>query len=347
MMLLIPAASAYVLTGYAWPPDALPLEIHWTGTQPGFTHDELQAAIEDAAAAWSAHGACPFGITVVEDPAADAWFAAGGIAVLFGDPNGDVPDEVSWTSFAGAASGVSFTSGGRSYEQPAPQELVYNDVADWVSDDDIAAGACRKQFSLQGALTHAFGHLVGLGHSCEQGDACYDEGALEATMYWASETCDTSVSTLENDDVAGLEAIYGSTASFSFSCEVDAADPLTAACTITAPDAARVLSATWDFGDGANGSGLAASHSYAVAGTYDVTVCVEDSDCGDLGCDTRAFVAGAVEEEPATPPAEDTGCGCAGPAAGGSWFGVLLGLGAWARRRRASTIASAPSSSHG
>lgn len=50
-----------------------------------------------------------------------------------------------------------------------------------------------------------------------------------------------------------------------------------------------IVSHAWDFGDGAEGSGVTTSHSYGVAGTYTVTLNVTD-DRGQVGTATAAVV---------------------------------------------------------
>jgi hypothetical protein len=52
MFLLLPA-SAYELSGYAWPPEKMPMEIHWTGSMPGFSQEELGQTIQAAGDVWS------------------------------------------------------------------------------------------------------------------------------------------------------------------------------------------------------------------------------------------------------------------------------------------------------
>ena len=81
------------------------------------------------------------------------------------------------------------------------------------------------------------------------------------------------------------------TASFTTSCTlldcgVDASGSTDADGTIA--------SYAWDFGDGTTGTGLTASHHYATAGTYTVTLTVADDD-GALGSTTRTV-------SPTSPP---------------------------------------------
>jgi PKD repeat protein len=81
------------------------------------------------------------------------------------------------------------------------------------------------------------------------------------------------------------------TASFAASCTlldcgVDASGSTDADGTIA--------SYAWDFGDGATGTGVTASHHYATAGTYTVTLTVADDD-GGLGSTTRTV-------SPTSPP---------------------------------------------
>lgn len=65
----------------------------------------------------------------------------------------------------------------------------------------------------------------------------------------------------------------------------------------TDPDG-EIVSWTWNFGDGASGSGPSAAHVYAVAGSYDVSLTVTD----DLGA-SNALTQTLVISEPPEPPA--------------------------------------------
>lgn len=316
-------ASAYELDGYAWPEEQLPLELHWTGTLEGLTHDELRAAVEGAAAAWTDAAPCSFGIVAVEDPDADAWFDAGGVAVLYGDPDDMLDGGVLMVTISYGGSGETFTSNGTTFEAAPPSEIVVNDHAFWASDED-----CPAPTSLQRMLTHELGHVIGLAHSCDEGEPCPDPNAPDAIMYWTTDQCDTE---LGPDDVAGVEAIYGPAFAWSFRCTISPDDALTADCAITSPADAEALGVTWDFGDGGAREGSSASYTYAEGGTYEIEVCVQPPDCDDRRCQTLTFVARSAADD--TGPAIDTeaatasgGCGCATRGSAAWALAGLVGL---------------------
>jgi PKD repeat protein len=60
----------------------------------------------------------------------------------------------------------------------------------------------------------------------------------------------------------------------------------------------RIASFDWDFGDGSTGTGVAATRTYAAAGTYQVSLTVTD----DLGAQTTTTRAVTVAERPNTAP---------------------------------------------
>jgi hypothetical protein len=342
MLFLVPVAAAYNLSGTAWPDDALPLEIHWTGSQEGFTHAELEALVHAAGEAWTNAGPSTFGIEVVEDADADAWFRAGGNAVLFGDPDDALADGLLETMISGAGGGAPFERNGRTFTESPPVEIVYNNGEFWTSDSAVASGACTTGISLQATLTHDLGHVLGLAHSCEQGDACTDADARSATMYWSMSACDASPSTLGSDDIEGLQAIYGVAFALDFSCTASA-DGMGIACAATEPADVASLNPVWDFGDGGTAAGAEASHTYAVSGTYAVELCVQPPDDSHARCETQSFVAEpSADSGTDTALARDTNetappeCGCASVGDTTSSIGALLVLlGLTARRRGA------------
>jgi len=327
---LVGFASAYTLTGYAWPEERLPVEVHWTGEQGNFTREQLQAAIEGAGAAWT-DVALPGGFRIVEDPDAAAWFDAGGHAVVFGDPDGVVDGGAPSQSFYGPDSGETAEWGGVVYDVPRAQLLVFAASDSWLPDSEISAGGCADEFSLQSALTHQFGHVLGLGHSCEEGEACAEDLAA-ATMAWSTSQCDTTQSTLAQDDIDGLAAIYDpapSSLAVYFACRTGALGPLSVDCAITGPPEADGYEATWDFGDATTATGPSTEHVYAEEGVYTVEVCLSAAPPACASHEVNVEV-----DDPAPPGEVDGGCGCAAvdPATGGALSALaLVGL---HRRRR-------------
>jgi MYXO-CTERM domain-containing protein len=349
--LLVPLASAYNLSGEAWPDTQLPLEVHWTGSLQGFTEAELAAVVEDAASAWVTAAPCTFGIEVVHDPAADEWFEAGGVAVLFGDLEDILGDGV-WLAVVRTMSSGRFERNGQSFRTAGAAEIIFDGDL-WATDADIETGDCSGRRSAQAVLTHELGHVLGLDDSCDASEACTDEDARAATMYWAKEVCDTDASTLGADDIEGLAALYGQPFSFAFSCSAAADDGLTVSCLATDPSDVATLSPTWDFGDGGAAEGSEASHTYASPGSYDIRLCILPPDCGEPRCATQSFTAvpdpdETVGDDTDTDDTDDTddtaagdqeldsdGCGCATDGGNASLIlGALFGLAAAAGRRR-------------
>lgn len=72
--------------------------------------------------------------------------------------------------------------------------LFYDGDKVWASDE-VASG----QFDLEGVACHEMGHALGLGHSAISG----------ATMYPSTSAGQTGLRTIEPDDRAGIQAVYG------------------------------------------------------------------------------------------------------------------------------------------
>lgn len=84
--------------------------------------------------------------------------------------------------------------------------------------------------------------------------------------------------------------------------------------------------ASWDFGDGTQGSGLTTTHSYAQAGTYNVVLTLSD------GADQSA--KGTVEITVTTPTTTPTDSGDSGSSGGSiGWFALIGGMLVGLRRR--------------
>jgi hypothetical protein len=284
LVLVAVAAHAWEAGGPAWSADRLPLEIHWTGAITGLAHGEVETAVAGAASAWSEGEGCGL-FSVVEDPAAETWTGEG-IAILFG---GDTSTDGSETTAGHAVLRVGGT------------------VA-WWTDAAIDGGGCTDGFSLQGTLTHQVGHVLGLGHSCEQAAPCADPALQEATMYWAGVPCDTGPSTLGEDDLAGIHALYDPVLTPGAHCVADPTDGRTAVCAAERPAGLEDL-VTWDFGDGAAAAGAFVAHTYAAEDVYAVRFCVDVAACGETRCAEDIFRSDdGVDPVSPAPLAEPRGC---------------------------------------
>lgn len=77
-------------------------------------------------------------------------------------------------------------------------DIVTNGRYDWTTLDE--SDGCSSEFYMEGVQVHEVGHVLGLGHTDVNG----------ATMYPSVSSCNNGPATIENDDVAGIQALYGS-----------------------------------------------------------------------------------------------------------------------------------------
>lgn len=159
---------------------------------PGFTGAEL--AIWKAAVEWgsSLHGDGNGDPTQPGDlgsGGANFDYAFGGNANAGGSTNDNVVSAI--TSCGGGT--LSFT------ETPASDgwRIQLCEDAVWSDGPGVPASG---EFDIQGLLTHEFGHALGLGHTTVGG----------ATMFASvSSSGSDDVRSLEADDIAGVQAVYG------------------------------------------------------------------------------------------------------------------------------------------
>lgn len=163
-------------------------------------------------------------------------------------------------------------------------DIGMNDEIDWDLATEVAAG-CQGAYNVEEVMTHEVGHLLGMGHSCEQDEACQDDALKQATMYYTGGTCSLESSSPNSDDITGITALYGPFITFESSDVRTGTAPLEVCFTAVAEEdsLAELASVEWRFGDGTTSTELEPCHTWTEQGQYTVSVqFVGQSDtCGE------------------------------------------------------------------
>ncbi len=311
ILLLATNAFAWNHTGWYWPDDELPIQ-WWFDDDT--IEDSLIGMTEDVYTADAAAGehACT---DTTGDPDADCQITViqtswdnwpqhapcaglsnefqgierldqldgddGKTTIMWEDPD-DIQDAgvlgVTYTSVTG---GDARTANGRVYYSVRDSDIVFNNDVDFGYSEDILAGTCLSESSIESVATHEIGHLLGLAHSCEEGDGCTEIDLAEATMNWTIGPCDLGGSDLNIDDISSIYALYGVYGTFTATSATSGAAPFTV--TFEVESEAEVASVHWQWGDGTEeDGGRTASHEYTTSGSFTVraTMDLVDPECG-------------------------------------------------------------------
>lgn len=291
LLLLASPAFAWKHTGFYWTEDKFPLQ-WWMDTAPledslpGFAEDDPTTQIQiiqDSYDNWPEFAACAglsntyMGVQDDEDRHTED----GHNVVYWEDPGDEADDGVLGVTYSVGNGVKSKTANGIVYQEMADADIVFNNDVDFGTTEEIAAGGCTSQTSIEAVATHEIGHLHGLDHSCEEHEACSDQDLLEATMFWSEGTCNIGAIDPNIDDVASVNALYGVYGLFEAITPTSGPAPL--AVTFAIESDANVIDAHWKFGDGEEGDGAPEiSHTYVKSGAYSVyaKMTLEDPECG-------------------------------------------------------------------
>jgi hypothetical protein len=288
-------AQAWNPIGYMWDPEEFPIEFWVTD----YLEDSLPQTINAETGLYYQEEAMIASFANWEDAdcAVIDWEYTGlhpgngGAAndginkVFFDDPGDDLGAGINavMSPRGRTTANVVKDLGGELIFQNTDNDIIFNDNIDYATTDDIDAGRCNGESAVESTGTHEVGHLLGMAHSCEEGEICVDESYRSATMYWTGGSCDTSRADINSDDIAGITALYGPYASFAIDTSTLPFGPTPLGIQFNLVTDEVVTTADWNFGDGSEGSTeLEPYHEYETQGQFTPSVVFsgESEQCG-------------------------------------------------------------------
>jgi hypothetical protein len=331
-------AYAFNHTGWLWPPDDMPLtwwvsdyledslpqEVlvdDWNGAGDPLYYqhvvmvksycnwhwmefcdtidEQLVVSSQDALDRFEDATCADFDFEYLGTDSGHAGFTNDGVnKVYFDDPSDALGTGVNGLTSTRTTGTVVMEQGGKTYYAGYDSDIGFNNNIDWGTTADMDVSCSGSTMCLECTATHEVGHLLGMDHSCEQGEVCNDDALLTATMYWSGGPCDTSRASINSDDVDGIQALYGPFATFSSEDPLFGGAPLDVQFTVETDDV--ILAAAWNFGDGEKSEEVEPFHEYTSEGQFTVSVEFqgENEVCGEWDYTYRELAYVLVCEPP-------------------------------------------------
>jgi hypothetical protein len=171
--------GAYGLLGYSWTQPVVPYYINPANMD--LPTAAIEPAVRSAADAWRLQSGASFA------------FAFAGYSTETTNTN----DGINLIMFRNASSGSAIAT---TYTWFSGSTMIDADMVFWDAGFQFFTGSsgCSGGFYIEDVATHEFGHALGLGHST----------SANATMYPSLATCSQQARTLDQDDIAGVLALY-------------------------------------------------------------------------------------------------------------------------------------------
>ena len=299
-------AHAWEHIGKVWDRDDFPIEWYITD----YVEDSLEdpyhhEVIETAYSNWEVDAPCArlsFDNLGVREGYNQGQTTEGINTFAYDDPDDQVGSGTLAVTYTIDTGDVAFTRGGETYRWYLEGDIIYNDDLGCATTEDINNGQCNNEYSVEAVTTHEIGHQLGMGHSCEQNDECPDLDHRYAVMYWSTGPCDNYQGQLKDDDIEGINALYGPF------CEFEATEdserfggaPLEICFELTCSE--EYTSIEWDFGDGNTSNEESPCHTYEDKGQFTINLAIEgeEEECGTWEYTEReqAFVLVCGQPEP-------------------------------------------------